>query len=118
MSPPGGYTAAAKGSAVLVFLPGTQEIAAVQTALRNTRELGSSDEQREWVMQLHGSLPPDEQRRVFIRPPAGIIKRRVFLRPPAGIIKVVLATNVAETSVTIDDVGVGTPLTPSVCLYL
>lgn len=78
---------------MLVFLPGTREIQDVQEALQRTRELGSSPAQREWVMQLHGSLPPDEQ-------------RRVFLRPPAGVIKVVLATNVAETSVTIDDVGV------------
>lgn len=43
-------------------------------------------------MALHGSLPPEEQ-------------RRVFLRPPKGVVKIVLATNVAETSITIDDIG-------------
>ena len=80
--------------AVLVFLPGTREIADVQEALQRSRDFGALDDatQRAWILPLHGALPPDEQ-------------RRVFERPPAGAIKVVLATNVAETSVTIDDVG-------------
>ena len=83
----------ASASAVLVFLPGTREIQEVQDALLGTPALGSDAAQRSWVLALHGSLPPDEQ-------------RRVFERPPEGITKVVLATNVAETSITIDDVGV------------
>jgi len=45
------------------------------------------------ILHLHGSLAPDEQQLVFRRPPVG--KR-----------KIVLATNVAETSITIDDVTV------------
>jgi len=43
------------------------------------------------VLPLHASLTPTEQRLVFPRPPAG--KR-----------KVICATNVAETSITIEDV--------------
>jgi HrpA-like RNA helicase len=76
---------------VLVFLPGTREIQDVQEAVLAT-ELGRDPEQRAWVLPLHGSLPPEEQ-------------KRVFDHPPRGVVKVVLATNVAETSITIDDVG-------------
>jgi len=77
--------------AVLVFLPGTKEIQDVQEALQRSRDFGGDAEQRSWVLPLHGALPPDEQ-------------RRVFERPPSGVVKVILSTNVAETSVTIDDV--------------
>lgn len=45
-------------------------------------------------MPLHSTLPPDDQRRVFLRPP-----------PELGARKVVLATNIAETAITVDDVG-------------
>ena len=37
-------------------------------------------------------MPPEDQ-------------RLVFQRPPRGVRKVVLATNIAETAITIDDVG-------------
>tara|TARA_B100000780_G_C20671898_1_gene267421 strand:- start:226 stop:381 length:156 start_codon:yes stop_codon:yes gene_type:complete len=40
------------------------------------------------VLPLHGALPPAEQ-------------ARVFLDAPRGVTKIVLATNVAEASVTI-----------------
>lgn len=68
---------------VLVFLPGRGEIAACAERLRSRRDLA--------VLELHGGLSLADQSRVF-RPQ----ERR----------KVVLATNVAETSVTIPGVGV------------
>lgn len=66
---------------VLVFLPGKGEIADVQSALQG-RPLE--------VLPLHGSLSLDRQSRIF-RPTT----RR----------KVVLATNVAETSLTVPGIG-------------
>ncbi|MEC7524769.1 MAG: helicase-related protein [Myxococcota bacterium] len=66
---------------VLVFLPGRAEIAACADAIRGPLE----------VIPLHGGLSLDEQSRAFRR-----TERR----------KVVLATNVAETSVTLPGIGV------------
>ena len=79
--------ASAKGDegdgAVLVFLPGAPEIARAESELRSLR--GAS------LVPLHGQLTPKEQ-------------QRAFAPPPAGARKIVLATNVAETSLTIPDV--------------
>ena len=77
--------------AVLVFLPGVAEIGKLQRRLERSRLLLPGDVGPLWVLPLHGSLSSADQ-------------RRVFETPPAGVRKVVLATNVAETSVTIDDV--------------
>ncbi|KAL2119537.1 hypothetical protein VTJ04DRAFT_6498 [Mycothermus thermophilus] len=72
-----------KAGGVLVFLPGVAEINRACNALRSVPSLH--------VLPLHASLETREQRRVFAPPPPG--KR-----------KVVVATNVAETSITIDDI--------------
>lgn len=75
--------------AVLVFMSGSQEIhraiSAMQDLFSRLRRLDDF-----WILPLHGALTAAEQSRVFQRPPSG---RR----------KVVVSTNVAETSITIDD---------------
>jgi len=81
----------ARPSGVLVFLSGAKEIEKVQEALLQSREF-RSEPARSWVLPLHGSLPSEDQ-------------KKVFNRPPPGVRKIILSTNVAETSVTIDDVG-------------
>jgi len=58
-----------EGGAVLVFLPGMGEISALYERLvgsfRFRGEAGS------WVLPLHSSVSPEEQRRAFDKPPAG-----------------------------------------------
>ena len=68
---------------ILIFLPGTVEINRTLDAIRSIPNL--------YALPLHASLMPMEQRRVF--PPA-----------PRGKRKVIAATNVAETSITIEDI--------------
>ncbi|CAH0053373.1 unnamed protein product [Clonostachys solani] len=72
-----------KSGGILIFLPGVGEINQACNALRSITSLH--------VLALHASLETREQKRVFAKPPPG--KR-----------KVVVATNVAETSITIDDI--------------
>ncbi|KAL8744754.1 MAG: hypothetical protein Q9184_007958, partial [Pyrenodesmia sp. 2 TL-2023] len=68
---------------ILIFLPGVVEISRTLDAIRGLPDI--------YALPLHASLLPSEQRRVF--PP-----------PPRGQRKVIAATNVAETSITIEDI--------------
>ncbi|KAL3436189.1 P-loop containing nucleoside triphosphate hydrolase protein [Aspergillus tetrazonus] len=68
---------------ILIFLPGTMEI---DRCLNAVKKIPNAH-----PLPLHASLLPAEQRRVFQSPPKG--KR-----------KVIAATNVAETSITIADI--------------
>jgi ATP-dependent RNA helicase DHX36 len=72
--------------AILVFLPGWSEISAVLRSLEGRRSMQGST----LVIPLHGNLQ-------------GSTQRQVFERPRAGIRKIILSTNIAETSLTIDD---------------
>ena len=78
-------------SAILVFLPGIKEITTVHELLLASPAFRGSPA-RDWVLPIHSTIPPEEQ-------------RLVFTRPPKGTRKVVLATNIAETAITIDDVA-------------
>jgi ATP-dependent helicase HrpB len=67
---------------VLVFLPGKGEIADAGDALRGLRDVE--------VLRLHGDLPNQDQDRAFA---------------PGSRRRVILATNVAETSITLPRIG-------------
>ncbi len=70
---------------LLVFLPGVGEIKRTRRAIEHLASKADCD-----VFELYGDLPPDEQDRVLA---------------PATRRKIILSTNVAETSLTIDGVS-------------
>ena len=74
--------------AVLVFLPGWNEISQLRDNMAADPRFSDGTT---LVLPLHSMVPPQDQ-------------KRVFQRPPRGVRKVILATNIAETAVTIDDV--------------
>lgn len=76
--------------AILVFLPGWGEISELSLLLANVEPF--RDQTRFKVLPLHSGVPSRDQ-------------RKAFERVPRGTRKIVLATNIAETSVTIDDVA-------------
>ena len=78
--------------AILTFLPGLDEILNVQDMLTQQRIFGVdiSNESRYKMFLLHSSVQDSQ--------------REVFNPVPPGCRKIILATNIAETSVTIPDV--------------
>ncbi|MCJ1477870.1 hypothetical protein MMC13_006543 [Lambiella insularis] len=74
--------------AILVFLPGIAEIRTLNDMLVGHPAFASHN----WyVYPLHSTIATEDQ-------------ERAFLVPPKGIRKIVLATNIAETGITIPDV--------------
>lgn len=73
--------------AVLVFLPGIAEIRRLSNLIQSHPSFSQG-----WnICALHSTIATEEQ-------------ERAFLVPPPGIRKIVLATNIAETGITIPDV--------------
>eukprot|EP00667_Euglena_gracilis_P000188 EG_transcript_188 len=73
---------------ILVFLTGQDEIEAARRSFESVTRTDNTVE----ALPLHGKLTDDET-------------QRVYAKSAAGQRKVIFATNVAETSVTIEDVG-------------
>ncbi|XP_037931792.1 uncharacterized protein LOC119666584 [Teleopsis dalmanni] len=78
-----------KEGSILIFLPGLQEIQLVFDSLMDSTLFGPRSN-KFVIIPLHSTLTSEEQSAIF--------------RPaPKGKRKIVLSTNIAETSVTIDD---------------
>ncbi|KAJ4768713.1 ATP-dependent RNA helicase [Rhynchospora pubera] len=75
--------------AILVFLPGITEIDLLVDKLTANYQFGGPSD---WVLPLHSLLSSADQ-------------RKVFQSPPENIRKVIVATDIAETSITIDETG-------------
>lgn len=75
--------------AVLVFMTGWDDISSLKEKLQTHYVLG--DPKRVLLLTCHGSMASSEQ-------------KLIFEEPEDGVRKVVLATNIAETSITVDDV--------------
>ena len=76
--------------AILIFFSGWADISEFLMILESTPPF--NDRSRFVLYPLHSGIPSKEQRQVFIK-------------PPRGVRKIILATNIAETSLTIEDVA-------------
>ncbi|KAG8184735.1 hypothetical protein JTE90_019337 [Oedothorax gibbosus] len=77
---------APKRGAVLIFLPGYEEIAALSELLKT--EMFSKNF---WIIPLHSSITVEEQ-------------TKVFQNAPNDHRKIIISTNIAESSITVPDV--------------
>ncbi|KAL9244405.1 hypothetical protein vseg_018185 [Gypsophila vaccaria] len=78
-----------RAGAVLVFMTGWEDISCLREQVKAHPLLG--DPNRVLVLTCHGSMATSEQ-------------RLIFERPTPNVRKIVLATNMAEASITINDV--------------
>jgi ATP-dependent RNA helicase DHX36 len=86
-----GNSELSKEGSVLIFLPGWDDISKLNRALKCTNEFSNASKYK--IIQLHSAVPKKDQAEAFL--PVG-----------KGQFKIILSTNVAETSITIDDVSV------------
>ncbi|KAF5909510.1 putative ATP-dependent RNA helicase YTHDC2 isoform X1, partial [Clarias magur] len=77
--------------AVLIFLPGYDEIVGLRDRILYDDKRFADHQHRYQVFMLHSNMQTSDQRKV--------------LRPsPSGVRKIILSTNIAETSITVNDV--------------
>ena len=73
---------------ILIFLPGMGEIRTLNDRLKSSKLFGDSS--RFSIIPMHSSISPTDQ-------------RKAFMKPRQGCQKIILGTNILETSVTIAD---------------
>ena len=86
-------TTSSADGAILVFLPGMRDITLAEQWLRNHAPsfgLDMLDEDRFRILRLHSELPDEHM--------------AAFQTAPPGCRRIILSTNIAETSVTITDI--------------
>jgi pre-mRNA-splicing factor ATP-dependent RNA helicase DHX16 len=76
---------------ILVFLPGQEEIETCAQLLRDASQEKGSSIRELMILPIYSTLPPEEQ-------------NKIYSPTPTGSRKVVIATNIAETSITIDGI--------------
>ena len=76
---------------VLIFLPGWETISTLSRTLQDSTLFGNEKQFK--IIPLHSGIPKN-------------LQKDAFKPAPPGVLKIVLSTNIAETSVTIDNVTV------------
>ena len=87
----GSFNNRTANGAILIFLPGQNEIESLMSRMKSFPGGLLSDPSRVLILPLYSTLGHSQQ-------------RQVFKVPADGITKIILSTNIAETSVTIPDV--------------
>uniref|UniRef100_A0A663FD78 3'-5' RNA helicase YTHDC2 n=1 Tax=Aquila chrysaetos chrysaetos TaxID=223781 RepID=A0A663FD78_AQUCH len=77
--------------AILVFLPGYDEIVSLRDRILFDDKRFADNAHRYQVFMLHSNMQTLDQ-------------KKVLKSPPSGVRKIILSTNIAETSITVNDV--------------
>ncbi|XP_010077327.1 PREDICTED: probable ATP-dependent RNA helicase YTHDC2 [Pterocles gutturalis] len=77
--------------AILVFLPGYDEIVSLRDRILSDDKRFADNAHRYQVFMLHSNMQTLDQ-------------KKVLKSPPSGVRKIILSTNIAETSITVNDV--------------
>ncbi|XP_075692702.1 3'-5' RNA helicase YTHDC2 isoform X3 [Rhinoderma darwinii] len=77
--------------AILIFLPGYDEIVGLRDHILYDDKRFTENSHRYQIFMLHSNMQTSDQ-------------KNVLKTPPSGIRKIILSTNIAETSITVNDV--------------
>ncbi|CAH2296197.1 probable ATP-dependent RNA helicase YTHDC2 isoform X1 [Pelobates cultripes] len=80
-----------ESGAILIFLPGYDEIVGLRDRILFDDKRFAGNAHRYQVFMLHSNMQTSDQ-------------KKVLKTPPSGIRKIILSTNIAETSITVNDV--------------